>query len=434
MDNIHSIIKVSGGFIGVGSTTSFGSGNADAYVLKFDEEGELVWSKTFGDWNDQVAYSIKSTKDNGFILAGYSTSPDSYAIDEYGRITNDKDIYLIKIGADGNLQWSKSYNSTAAEYAAEVEETPDGDFVIAATSKGVYGRDHIYLVKVNKLGVFLWSKKIANSFFAIASSMRIASDNSIILCNAASGSANIIKLNKEGDLLWSKVAKINAWGTGLTLTSDNALVFSGGRDLTKMNMNGELIWSSTFENGVGQYLKTVAQLDDGTFVMTGILDTASYYSYGQINLTKTDANGLTNCSQSISPEILNEPITYLTHTTTSFHLGKQSNASTIHYGYSYQSHSICRSAKEVVSVNELPDVAGIRIFPNPTNGILNLEIPSSVTNLKINIYDVSGRSIYSQKIKGQNIWQIDLSSKAKGVYFLEYTIDSKKEVKKLIIY
>ncbi len=78
-----------GGYIIAGSTTSFGSGSADAYLLKTDSDGNKVWEKAFGGISDDQGNHLELTSDGGFVITGITTSFGS------------GDVYLIKTDSNG---------------------------------------------------------------------------------------------------------------------------------------------------------------------------------------------------------------------------------------------------------------------------------------------------------------------------------------------
>jgi hypothetical protein len=82
-----------GGYIVAGITNSFGAGNADAYLIKADTNGNTLWTKTFGGTDYDTAYAVRQTADGGYIVAGGTVS--------FGAGTGD--MYLIKTDASGNV-------------------------------------------------------------------------------------------------------------------------------------------------------------------------------------------------------------------------------------------------------------------------------------------------------------------------------------------
>jgi len=88
---------VDGGYIVVGWTTSFGAGNGDAYILRTDAHGEVLWTRTYGGREFEEAYSVQLTSDGGYIVAGYTFS--------FGA--GGSDVWLIRIGPDVGIQEEK---------------------------------------------------------------------------------------------------------------------------------------------------------------------------------------------------------------------------------------------------------------------------------------------------------------------------------------
>lgn len=132
-----------GGFAIAGSTKSMGNGGEDVYLIKTDANGTKLWEKTFGGSEDDVAYSLKKTHDNGFILTGFTSS--------YGE--GAKDLWLIKTDQDGNQLWTKTFGGEGDEEGKCVIQTPNHSYAITGytTSEGEGGKD-LWFVKTDSLG------------------------------------------------------------------------------------------------------------------------------------------------------------------------------------------------------------------------------------------------------------------------------------------
>jgi|GEM_PF-6940484 len=86
-EQANSLIEaVDGGYFLAGSTTSYGAGSIDAWMVRADTTGGLLWNHTFGGVGDEVANSIIQIADSGLVLLGETNT--------YGA--GDKDFYLIK--------------------------------------------------------------------------------------------------------------------------------------------------------------------------------------------------------------------------------------------------------------------------------------------------------------------------------------------------
>ncbi|NPU89427.1 MAG: fibronectin type III domain-containing protein [Fervidobacterium sp.] len=154
-DEVSRIIKTNdGNFLMVGYTTSVdgdvqaNAGFWDILVAKIDSKGEIIWLKTFGGTEEDIAYAAAEFPDGGFAIVGHTLS----------KVDGQKgaaDIWLIDIDNDGNLRWSKTYGGSLADYASDVFIDEDGTIIIVGTSfsrngdigKNIGGSD-IWIFKV----------------------------------------------------------------------------------------------------------------------------------------------------------------------------------------------------------------------------------------------------------------------------------------------
>ncbi len=152
-ERANSIIAVTDGYIIAGLTDTWGNGREDAYVIKIDKDGNRVWHNAFGFKQDETANQIITTDDGGFILVG--TSDSDYK--------NQKNVYVVKLNADGNSEWQSLYGSRENDEGFGIAATDDG-YVIAGYTKGTRNYDSdIYLLKIDKRGNVLWEKKYGSS-------------------------------------------------------------------------------------------------------------------------------------------------------------------------------------------------------------------------------------------------------------------------------
>lgn len=87
---------------------------------------------------------------------------------------------------------------------------------------------------------------------------------------------------------------------------------------------------------------------------------------------------------------------------------------------------VARFLNETMAISDV-DSSEIKIYPNPVNGLLNLDLKG---NAVVEIYTMTGQKITTLNI--QNKGQIDVSSFANGVYMLKINIDGKVKTKKFI--
>jgi len=101
-----------GGYIVTGWTRSFGAGRKDMWVLKLDANGNIQWQKTFGGRGDDAGEAVQQTADGGYIVVGgFSFLGVSW-----------RDMWVLKLDANGNVQWQKIYGGRADDWGTDIQD------------------------------------------------------------------------------------------------------------------------------------------------------------------------------------------------------------------------------------------------------------------------------------------------------------------------
>src|SRR3972149_1897281 len=140
-DLASSVVQTSdGGYVLAGQTNSFGSGDVDAWLIKTEADGTEDWNMTFGGTSIDHASSIMQTSDGGYVLAGQTSSFGS----------GEADAWLIKTNADGSENWSMTFGGKLYDAANSVGQTSDGGFILAGeTFSFSDGIDKAWLIKTD---------------------------------------------------------------------------------------------------------------------------------------------------------------------------------------------------------------------------------------------------------------------------------------------
>ncbi|MCD6565796.1 MAG: T9SS type A sorting domain-containing protein [Bacteroidales bacterium] len=129
-----------GCYVIAGYTKSFGAGEQDFYLVKIDDSGNELWSQTYGGLNADEAYSVKQTTDGGFIIVGETQSFNS----QY------RDIYIVKTDNNGDMLWSKIIGGPQIETGWCVQQTDDDRYIIAGMTQSYGAGDFdFYVVKLD---------------------------------------------------------------------------------------------------------------------------------------------------------------------------------------------------------------------------------------------------------------------------------------------
>ena len=114
---------------------SVNNGAADLWILKITENGDVLWEKSLGGSNFDVARSINSTFDNGFIIAGSSRSSDGNVNENKGQ----NDAWIIKISNAGELLWEKTVGGTEIDFAYDAVQLTNGTIIAVGETSSFDG-------------------------------------------------------------------------------------------------------------------------------------------------------------------------------------------------------------------------------------------------------------------------------------------------------
>ena len=137
-----------GGYVAVGVTSSFGEGNEDIYLVKVDASGDLQWTRTFGGPGDDNGWAVHEHGER-LVLAGFT--------DSFGA--GDFDCYLAVTDLDGDLQWSTTFGGAGSDRCWGVLPVGDTGYVLVGeTTSSGSGAQDCYLIMTDASGNELWSK------------------------------------------------------------------------------------------------------------------------------------------------------------------------------------------------------------------------------------------------------------------------------------
>lgn len=217
------------GFIIAGNSSSFGNGNTSFYIIKTDSMGLHQWSKSFGSTNNDYCHSVDIAHDGGFFFSGYSNH----------NIEKGYDGYLVKTDNLGNVLWTKSYGGSDWDFIYNSCLMPDGGLLLCGeTNSNSQGGSDGYLIRTDLNGDTLWSRKIGSpgddAFYCVEQNnghIYVAGKTHDTINNRSF--ASIFKLNFNGDILSQDFFYDNSSDDmkylDMSITSDGYLLLCGKR-------------------------------------------------------------------------------------------------------------------------------------------------------------------------------------------------------------
>ncbi|WP_273274833.1 fibronectin type III domain-containing protein [Maribacter polysiphoniae] len=296
-----------GGYIVVGTTYSNDqdiSGDASAadfWIVKLDGSGNLIWETNYGGSSNEEATSVAQTLDGGYIVAGFSASSDG----DVGGNNGGLDYWILKLDNDGLLVWESHLGGAAFDIAKSVGQTTDGGYIVAGYSESIdghvggnYGEKDYWVVKLDALGNLVWEKHLGGSLEDYAYDIHQTTDQGYIVAGYSESSdfdvsANhgnkdywIVKLDTSGEITWEVNLGSSSVDEARSIqqTADQGYIIAGSAGTTdfdvsgptnggfldywivKLNSSGALSWEMSFGSPENDYANAVQQTTDGYIV------------------------------------------------------------------------------------------------------------------------------------------------------------------------
>ena len=287
-----------GGYVITGITTSFGAGESDVYLIKTDSNGNEEWNKTFGGSDSDTGYDVLQTDDGGFIIIG---STSSFGIGK-------SNVWLIKTDPNGIEEWNKTFGGSEFNDGYSIKQVSDGFIIAGGTNSFGLVNSDAWLIKTDLNGNEEWNKTFGGESSENFVSVNVTRDNGYICtgtCDSGVSDIWLVKTDSLGTEEWSKTHDYTDRdnGNSVAQTTDGGYIIIGsifsfelgiGYDLCliKTDANGNEEWNKTFGDTANELGKDVLQSPDGGFVMAGFTASFGEGSY-DVWLIKTDEEGNT---------------------------------------------------------------------------------------------------------------------------------------------
>ena len=144
-------------------------GNDDAWLLKLDQNGELIWEKSFGGPGIDLGWNMALDNDNNLTLACLTDEEGG----DVGNQIGGADYWIVKCDLDGNVIWERTYGGTGDDFVSNVEGTDDGGYIVGGGTRSVDGdisqpaelgdEGDIWIIKLAGDGTLQWETSLGGS-------------------------------------------------------------------------------------------------------------------------------------------------------------------------------------------------------------------------------------------------------------------------------
>jgi len=230
--------------------TGFVSGNLsknrDVCLVKYNSNGQLQWTRTWGSTAIDVGQAIQISSTDDIYVAGYT---------EYGF------IFILKYNSTGGLQWSDVWYGIGSCSGMAIDKN-NNIFLTGYTGRWIAEGNAMFLLKYNTSGGLEWNRTYGGGPTDGATGIVVDSSDNIYLGGDIGQDICLVKFDNSGVWQWNRSWSTagGTWSKGITIdSSDNIYLVGDGsylidnetlgweKFLLKYNENGVLQWSNIWD-------------------------------------------------------------------------------------------------------------------------------------------------------------------------------------------
>lgn len=432
-------------YVVTGSSGGFDEHSSQTILMKVDKDGNQVWTKSYGGAGDDVGVRVMHVENEGFLIAGYSTSTDDGGFD----------FVLYKTNEQGDLQWEKKYGGSNWEILHDAQLMQDGGVILVGQTEGptTQGTD-VFMVRTDEFGDTLWTKTISTSGADVMYAIDTLSANEFVVGGQIDNTGVLAKFNIDGTQEWVESYNIDGELVIRDLSIFGQNIFAVGGIVVSSDEEHKRILKTDLD-GVEEDYWVTPQLPNNMFTTVAVRDANSLflcytsngddltpYPHGRdAFLTKFFTglyfNDFSASFSSVGNDVLNEIIlttdggvAIVGTSSDSDRLGESNYLGTdvmiIKIGPNDETIMVPDTGNDLVALSE-ETISNFSIYPNPTKNKVN--IPEEIHGFSYDLVDFKGAVMKSGFLSEK----IDISTFDAGVYFLrakgENTVWNAKIIK-----
>jgi hypothetical protein len=423
---------------------------SELYLIKTNKNGDIIWTKSYGDPNIyNEGSSISQTQDGGFIIVGMTGANIS------------KDVWIIKTDEFGDILWTKTIDGDRISWGNSIKQTQDGSYIIcgcrdfsySCSDDAVYMSMVDWLIKTDAEGDTLWTKTFHDmpNQRNEANSVQITNDEGFIIVGQNENCEDIwlIKTDESGDTLWTRTYG-SYKGMDVQTTTDGGFIIVGSKIsvfgyahgfVIRTDECGDTLWTKTFKEM--STLSSIQKTNDNGFIIAGWKDLGNkdniwlikLNEFGDILWTKILEGSLSDFSLS-----LDGTNNSIQHTSDGGYIITGSTAS---YLNENRNILLIKVDSDVTSIKYNKNTIPVKFqlnqnYPNPFNPSTTIEfsLPKSEF-VELKVFNILGKEVstlVSNKLnQGNHTYTFDGKSLASGIYYYQLTAGTYRKVKKMIL-
>jgi hypothetical protein len=311
-ESLGSFIQLEdGGFAFCGSTTSWGlgghfpgtGGGTDMWLVRLDENSNILWNRTYGTPQEDSARSVIECDNGGFSLLGitYANRSGDY----------DPDCLLVRLDENGNQLWNMTFGDTEREYPTSLVQCNDGGFAFTGSTVN-YSADQtdLWLVRTDSAGNLVWNNTYECDSTQDGASLIETESGFLIFTTGAwwmssidvtYNDAYLYCTDAYGNLLWNRTYDSGEYDFGFKIMPERDSSFTlachtGPHQwasdlwLIRINENGDILWQTTV-GLLGARARDIINCYDGGYAITGSYSLTQWWIHHNLYFARTDTQG-----------------------------------------------------------------------------------------------------------------------------------------------
>ena len=439
IDKLQSLVVTRDGGLFLGGTsnsqkgfdkTAKNFGGDDLWIMRLDPFGAILWQKTLGGKGEDKLAQVIQTTDGGFLVGGSSSSNRLFDAQKQEVVENAKsensrgnlDYWVIKLDAQGEIEWQKTLGGRYADILKTVSQTPDGGYILGGVSNSPesgdktqtnYGAFDFWIVKLDETGAIEWQQTLGGEGDDQLVSIITTGENEYLVAGYSNSGIShskersnrgtstdiwVLQLDETGEPLWQETYHIAPYTilTKLIKTDDKAFLLGGysqnrlidkkqkgtvGSDYfaLKIDSLGEQKWKRELGSSSRDVLAGLVETRDGGYVLAGT-------SNGKVSKSKQSGN--VGLEDFWIVKLLDED--------------KDDKAKRL-----------------------------IEAYPNPTNNFTNVLIGFDYEKGTATMVDIAGRQLQHFEINSRTV-PVSLQGLPLGIYLITIRTDKGSETVKIL--
>lgn len=249
-----------------------------AVVVSTQTMAQTQFTRVYGGNGYDFGAEVIQTSDNGYLVAGESSSFDAGLSSQ---------ILLFKTDDAGYVEWRKTYGGSLADNAESMTETSDGHLLIGGITETATKSYQFYALKLTLTGDTVWTRKYGGQDWDLCKQVVALNDGGFAMIGETysygKGGADffVVRADSNGDTLWTKTygGEQNDIAESIALADDGGFFLAGHTEsfgagamdmyVIRTDADGDTLWTETFGGPLDDKCFAVAATADGGYVLAG---------------------------------------------------------------------------------------------------------------------------------------------------------------------